>query len=186
MSICKSGMDCNPKFGNIAITITKNHPLIQLALVLPWQILFDLVMPDLKKTAAGKWWLGRNLKIRIHLGVYLLQQLFNKTDRQIEYDVKDNAAYRVFCGFGIVNNWHAPDHTKVEKFRSRLSPETQKNLANILAAYSVKLGFSDPSDIDFDSTIQEANMAYPADSSLLKKLGMMANKVSLFLNKTIY
>ena len=185
MSICKSGMDCNPKFGNIAINVTKNHPLIQLALVLPWQILFDLVMPDLKKTAAGKWWLGRNLKIRIHLGVYLLQQLFNKTDRQIEYDVKDNAAYRVFCGFGIVNNWHAPDHTKIEKFRSRLSPETQKNLANILAAYSVKLGFSDPSDIDFDSTIQEANMAYPADSSLLKKLGMMANKVSLFLNKTI-
>lgn len=185
MSICQTGIDCSPKFGSILINVPEVHPLTQLALILPWQELLDLIMPDLKKTATGKWWLGRNLKVRTHLGVYLLQQLFNKTDRQIEYDVKDNAAYRMFCGFGIVDNWHAPDHTKIEKFRSRLSPETQRNLANVLAAHAVKIGFGDPRDIDFDSTIQEANMAYPADSSLLKKLGGMANKVSTFLNKTI-
>ena len=167
------------------VTITKIHPLIQLASGLPWQQLVELVMPDLQKTSAGKWWMGRKLKLRMHLGVYLLQQLFNKTDRQIEYDVKDNAAYRLFCGLGIVDNWHAPDHTKIEKFRSRLSPETQKNLANILASHSVKLGFGDPSEIDFDSTVQEANMAYPSDSSLLKKLGAMANKVANYLNTTL-
>ncbi|MGX8724641.1 transposase [Legionella pneumophila] len=34
--------------------------------------------------------------------MFLLQQLFNKTDPQIEYDVKDNAAYQLFCGVGIV------------------------------------------------------------------------------------
>jgi len=185
MSICQSGIDCNPKFGPIIVTITKIHPLIQLALALPWQQLLDLVIPDLKKTSAGKWWVGRKLKIRMHLGVYLLQQLFNKTDRQIEYDVKDNAAYQLFCGWGIVNRWHAPDHTKIEKFRSRLNPETQKNLANILAAHSARLGFGDPSENDIDSTVQEANMAYPADSCLLKKLAGMCNKVASFLNKTM-
>lgn len=131
MSICESGMDCNPKFGPILINITEGHPLIQLAFALPWQELLDLVMADLKKTSAGKWWVGRKLKIRVHLGVYLLQQLFNKTDRQIEYGVKDNAAYQLFCGLGIVDKWHAPDHTKIEKFRSRLSPETQRKLANL-------------------------------------------------------
>jgi hypothetical protein len=36
--------------------------------------------------------------------------------------------------------------------------------------------------MDIDSTIQEANMAYPADSGLLKKLGAMCNKVAHYLS----
>ncbi|STX55735.1 transposase IS4 [Legionella beliardensis] len=112
--------------------------------------------------------MGRKLRVRIHLGVYLLQQLFNKTDRQIEYDVKDNAVCQLFCGVGIVEQWHVLDHTKIEEFRSRLSEETQKTLANLMAKQAVFLGFADPSNVDIDSTIQEANMHYPADSCLLK------------------
>lgn len=184
MSICQSGVNSNIQAAKILINVTEQHPLIQLGQVLPWQELFDLILPDLKNTG-GKWWMGRKLKVRTHLGVYLLQQLFNKTDRQIEYDVKDNAAYQIFCGKLIVDKWHVPDHTKIEEFRSRLSPETQKTVANLMAQNAVKLGFADPSEIDIDSTIQEANMAYPADSCLLKKLGSMANKVATFLNKNV-
>jgi transposase, IS5 family len=183
MSICQSGIDCNIQAGKILVEITANHPLIKLGQALSWQELVDLILPDLKKTKAGHWWLGRKLKVRTHLSVYLLQQLFNKTDRQIEYDVKDNAAYQIFCGRGIVKNWHVPDHTKIEKFRSRLSEATQKKIANHMAVHAVRLGFGDPSDVDIDSTIQEANMTYPADSVLLKKLGLMSNKVANFLNK---
>jgi len=185
MSICQSGIDCKVEAAEVLVNITEKHPLIQLAQILPWRELLELVVPDLQKTPSGKWWLGRKLKIRTHLGVYLLQQLFNKTDRKIEYDVKDNAAYQIFCGRGIVDKWHAPDHTKIEKFRSRLSEETQKTLANHMVAHAVKLGFGDCSDVDIDSTVQEANMSYPADSCLLKKLGAMSNKVGKFFNKTL-
>jgi len=114
--------------------------------------------------------------LRIHLGVYLLQQLFNKTDRQIEYDVKDNAAYQLFCGRGIIDKWHCPDHTKIEEFRSRLSPEVQQELANHLAVLASKLGFAKAKDLDIDSTVQEANMVYPSDVHLLVKLGVMAKR----------
>jgi len=183
MSICQSGINCNIQAEKVLVEIKANHPLIKLGQALPWQELVTLILPDLRKTKEGQWWLGRKLKVRIHLGVYLLQQLFNKTDRQIEYDVNDNAAYQLFCGQGIVKKWHVPDHTKVEKFRSRLSEETQKKLANHMAVHAVKLGFADCSDVDIDSTIQEANMTYPADSILLKKLGLMSNKVANYLNK---
>jgi len=54
----------------------------------------------------------------------------------------------------------------------------------MMAKQAVIHGFSDPSDIDIDSTVQEANMHYPADSCLLKKLGAMSNKIAPFLNKT--
>jgi len=184
MSICQSGVSCDVQAGKILIDITEQHPLIRLSQSLPWGEMVEVILPDLKRTKTGCWWLGRKLKVRSHLGVYLLQQLFNKTDRQIEYDVKDNAAYQIFCGRGIVDKWHVPDHTKIEKFRSRLSEETQQSLANLMTKQAVKLGFADPSNVDIDSTVQEANMHYPADSCLLKKLGAISNKVALFLNKT--
>src|SRR5262249_25199015 len=138
MSICQSGINSNIQPATVLIEVGEQHPLIQLGQVIQWQELSNLVIWDLKKTLAGKWWVGRKLKLRVHLGVYLLQHLFNKTDRQIEYDVKDNAAYRIFCGFGIVDGWHMPDHTKIEKFRSRLSEETQKRLANHIAYHAVR------------------------------------------------
>lgn len=184
MSLCFSGMDCVTQAQEVLITVSEEHPVIRLSRSLPWQTLLETILPDLKKTKNGCWWLGRKLKVRTHLGVYLLQQLFNKTDRQIEYDVKDNAAYQIFCGYGIVEKWHVPDHTKIESFRSRLSTTTQQSLANLITQQAVKLGFADPSELDIDSTVQEANMHYPADSCLLKKLGTMANKVAHFLNKT--
>lgn len=186
MSICQSGIDNKIKnTTTVLIEVTDKHPLIQLSQALPWRELTELILPDLKKTKTGAWWLGRKLKVRIHLAVYLLQHIFNKTDRAIEYDVKDNAAYQVFCGIGTVENWHTPDHTKIEKFRSRLSKETQQALANHMATHAVKLGFADCSDVDIDSTVQEANMTYPADSSLLKKLGAMASKLGTYFNKTL-
>jgi transposase, IS5 family len=185
MSICQSGVGFEVQAGKVLVNITEKHPLIRLSQSLPWQTLVDTILPDLKKTKKGCWWLGRKLKVRTHLGVYLLQQLFNKTDRQIEYDVKDNAAYQLFCGIDIVEKWHAPDHTKIEEFRSRLSEETQKSLANLMAKQAVLLGFADPGNVDIDSTVQEANMHYPADSCLLKKLGAMSAKVAHYLNDTL-
>ena len=69
--------------------------------------------------------MGRPLRVRIHLVAYILQQMFNLTDRVAEQQVRDNAAFRLFCGYGILLKWHAPDHTKIEAFRSRLTPDTQ-------------------------------------------------------------
>ncbi|WP_282433141.1 transposase, partial [Legionella gresilensis] len=51
----------------------------------------------------------------------MLQQLFDLTDRATEHQVRDNAAFRLFCGYGYLRHWHVPDHTKIEAFRSRLS-----------------------------------------------------------------
>ncbi len=143
--------------------------------------LADIILPDLKKTPTGKWWLGRKLQLRIHLGVYLLQLLFNKTDRQTEWEVKDNAAYQIFCGFSVLENWHCPDHTKIEEFRSRLSPETQRLINNRILKLACDYGYGDPSKMDIDSTIQEANISYPSDANLLVKFSMLCKKVFDYL-----
>jgi len=186
MSICDLGIKSKLNSSEVSIFVSRDHPLIKLGNVLPWEELFEIVLPDLKSsTVLGKWWLGRKLKVRIHLGVYCLQQLFNKTDRQIEYDIKDNAVYQIFCGKDIIDDFHVPDHTKVEEFRSRLSPSTQHTLANKLSILACRLGFADCSDIDIDSTVQKANMAYPSDVNLMVKLCRIAIKVENYLNNKI-
>jgi hypothetical protein len=65
-----------------------------------------MVLPDLQRTTAkGQWWLGRKLRLRIHLGACLLQWLYNLTDRQVDWAIKDNAAYQLFCGRETAKIW---------------------------------------------------------------------------------
>jgi IS5 family transposase len=153
--------------GVVSIVVEPDHRLIKLAQNLPWEEMLELVLPDLQCTDKKHWWMGRPLRVRIHLGLYILQQMFDLTDRVAEQQVRDNAAFRLFCGYGILKKWHAPDHTKIETFRSRLSAETQRQLANIISQQAIRLGYANPAQFDVDSTVQEANISYPAMVNLL-------------------
>ncbi len=104
--------------GVVTIVIKDEHRLIRLAKNLPLEAMLALILPDLQRTERKCWWMGRPLRVRIHLGVYLLQQMYNLTDRTAEHHVRDNAAFRLFCGYGPIKNWYAPDHTNIETFRS--------------------------------------------------------------------
>ncbi len=119
--------------GVVNIVVDHNHCLIKLTQKLPWDKMLELVLPDLQRTDKKHWWMGRPLRVRVHLGVYVMQQMFDLTDRMAEQQVRDNAAFRLFCGYGLLKKWHTPDPTKIEAFRSRLSPETQRQLANLIS-----------------------------------------------------
>lgn len=168
--------------GQVTIAVDGCHPLLKLACSLPWEKLLQIVLPDLKRTERLAWWRGRPLRIRIHLGVYLLQQMFDLTDRQAQYSLHDNAAFRVFCGYGLLKHWHVPDHTKIEEFRSRLLPESQRQLANEIAVHAVKLKYAHPAKLDIDSTVQEANISYPSSANLLVKVAGLARRLAKPLN----
>ena len=186
MSICDFGIKNNRVEGALVnIFVQDTHPLIKLANILPWEEMFEIILPDLRKTAKGQYHRGRKLKIRPHLGVFLLQQFYNRTDRQIEYDVKENAAFQLFCGKSLMLNWHCPDHTKIEKFRSRITPENQRKLANLIAINATKMGFADPKHCDVDSTIQSANISRPSKANILTKIACAAKRVSVFLEEKV-
>jgi IS5 family transposase len=184
MSLDISGGDDAVKPASVSISVTGTHPLIQLANVIPWIVFMNIAAEDLKRTTKkGFWWMGPRLFVRVHLAAFILQKLYNLTDRQTEYSLKDNAAYQLFAGKGLIIGWRSPDHTKIEEFRSRLSPETQRILANETARLAVNLGFADPRETDIDSTVQEANIAYPADVNLMTKLTALGHKVISFLRQ---
>lgn len=182
MSIALQGLDSKLKSTPITISVSSRHRFTRLGNGLDWRQLADLVMLDLQQTTAkGRWNLGRKLQLRIHLGVYVLQCLLKETDRGVESRIWDTPVYQVFCGRGIIPGWKCPDHTKVEEFRNRLTPETHQKIGVFVVKTAQDLGFADPTWMDVDSTIQEANIAYPSDASLMKKLSEKANKVIEYL-----
>lgn len=181
MSLSSEGLGTTLGSTIVKSTVTASEPLIQLANAIDWQTLATLITPDLKRTERGCWWLGRRLYLRIHLAVMILQGLLKKTDRGIEQSVQQTPLYQVFCGFGIISKWHCPDHTKVEEFRNRLEPSTHKAIADHVVKLAVNLGFADPTWMDLDSTVQEANIAYPSDGSLMLKLAKKCKAVWEYL-----
>jgi len=186
MSLDTEGFSEPIQGGKIVITITPEHRLLKLARHLSWEDMLNAILPDLQRTERKRWWVGRPLRVRIHLGIYILQQMLNLTDRGAEQQLQDNAAFRLFCGNGLMKHWHVPDHTKIEAFRSRLTAETQRKLANLMSQQAVHLGYANPAHLDMDSTIQEANIAYPAKPNLLLKVAALAKKVGKALNQRVY
>lgn len=184
MSIDVSGLKNKLKTTVVPMQVSKSHQLIQLANHLPIQEMSGKVIQDLKNTTkGGMWWTGRPIVVRVHLMIYLLQKIYDYTDRQVVELVRENAVYQVFCGIDVVKKWHIPVHQKVEEFRSRLSPETQNYLANTSCKAAVGLGLADPSVLDMDSTSQEANMSYPSDARLMVQLARKIAKVASWIEK---
>jgi transposase, IS5 family len=182
MTIALQGLDSKLKSTSMTVFVSPRHSLIRLANALNWKELANLALFDLKSTTKqGFWWLGRRLYIRVHLGIYVLQCLLKETDRGVESRINDTPVCQVFCGRTIVSKWKCPDHTKIEEFRNRLSPETQQKIGAVVVKTAQELGFADPSWMDVDSTVQEANISYPSDAGLMKKLSEKAYKVLEYL-----
>jgi len=183
MSLDVDGFTNDIEGGEVIIKISSDHRLLKLVRNLPWDEMLEAILPDLKRTEKKCWWMGRPIRVRIHLGIYILQQMLDLTDRVAEQQVRDNAAFRLFCGYGLLKKWHAPDHTKIETFRSRLTAETQRKLANMMSQQAVKLGYANPANYDVDSTVQESNTSYPALVNLLLKVAILTKTAAKALNQ---
>jgi hypothetical protein len=58
-----------------------------------------------------------------------------------------------------------------------VTPETPRQAAHAIAVWATRLGFADPSTMDIDSTVQEANIAYPSDAHLMVNMTRLVHKV---------
>jgi IS5 family transposase len=185
MSISHEGLHGKAKTTSITLSVLATDMLIKLCNTLDFNHIAQLTMTDVQKTKRGFWWLGRKLYLRIHLSVLILQCLLKRSDREMEKAILQTPVYQVFCGYGLLADWKSPDHTKIEEFRNRLSPQTHKAVGAYVIQVARDLGFADPTWVDIDSTVQEANIAYPSDATLMKKLAGKAYKVLQFIKSTL-
>lgn len=183
MSLCHRGLQVPLTETTLTVVVSADEPLLALANALDWVHIAQLAMPDLQRTAKGCWYRGRRLSLRSHLAVMILQTLLKETDRGMEKRIRHTPVLQVFCGKSVLPHWRCPDHTKIEEWRNRLTPDTHRAIGDHVLRVAQGYGFADASWMDVDSTVQEANISYPADSILMKKLCEKAHRILGFLRE---
>jgi len=160
------------------IIIPNTHPMIILAKNISWGNMAELVICDLYKTKKRS---GRKLNIRLHLGAFILQSMNKWTDRTLEDMVKYHGPTMIFCG--LQKSTQGLDHSQYTRFRNRISEETAKSLSTLVIQKAAEYGFTNSDFMDLDSTVQEANICYPSDISMMRKLVQKSEKVLDYLIK---
>jgi len=158
------------------ITIPNTHPMIILGKNISWQAMADLVIDDLYKNKKRS---GRKLNIRLHLGAFILQSMNKWTDRTLEDMIKYHGPTMIFCG--LKKSSQGLDHSQYTRFRNRISEDTAKNLSTLIIQKAKEYGFTNSDFMDLDSTVQEANICYPSDISMMRKLIQKSEKILDYL-----
>ena len=137
--------------------------LVKLAEVLPWDY-FEKEFEGLYSEE------GRPAKpIRLMVGVLLLKQLENLSDERVCEAWRRDPYMQYFCGEEFFR-WNQPcDPTDLIYFRKRLGEE---GVEKIFAA-SVNLhqqSIEKEDEVVADTTVQEANVTYPTDTKMRRKI----------------
>ncbi len=157
------------------IDVDTKHPFVIAAERIDWGMMFEELEPITYK-GTNKY-IGRRLDIRAHCGIYLLQSAYHWTDRFSEEMMRYHAPTRIFCGYADGRtSWI--DHTRIEKFRNqRLGKEGAEVLNKYLLTLAKRYGFTNGKNVDMDTTVQEAGIAYPTEMNLMKKFQERVKKI---------
>ncbi len=95
----------------------KKPILRRLSESIPWEAfraLLDQGYPQERKSNAGRKWIDPLILFKM----LVLQQLFNLSDEELEFQVNDRRSFEESIGLGVMNN--IPDATTIAFFRERL------------------------------------------------------------------
>jgi len=142
--------------------LNPNVPLLLLAKHFPWEILEEKFAP----LYAVK---GRKAKpVRLMVGLLLLKQMENLSDKRLLKLWVQNPYFQAFCGMQYFQ-WQFPcDSSDITYFRKRIGEEGVQEIFNI--SVSIHGKSAQEKDIVIDTTVQEKNITFPTDTKLYIKI----------------
>jgi IS5 family transposase len=118
----------------------------------------DLVGP--RRADTGRRGLSGDQVLRIAL----IKQIHGLSYRELEFHLQDSAAFRAFVGLGL-DEW--PRFQTLQDNVKLIRPETWEAIHRTLIGFAREQGIERGKTIRADTTVVEANIHEPADSSLL-------------------
>ena len=98
------------------------------------------------------------------LRAFVLQRVENLDLRALTSRIADGVSWRVFTGFDAQT---VPGHDAFNRSFNRLTPETVRQINEVVLRQAVALGFEDGSKLRVDTTVVETNIRFPTDGGLL-------------------
>jgi transposase, IS5 family len=99
------------------------------------------------------------------LRALLLKQMHGYSYEQLEFHLADSVTFRAFCGIGIADS--APSLSTLQRNIKVLSEETMVGSHRLILAYALQKGIDDGKRMRGDSSVVNAAIHPPTDSSLL-------------------
>lgn len=151
------------------VSVEPDHRLVVLCKSIPWVELMEKARPILYDEQGIPWDTGgRKLNLRAQLGAYILQTVHGWTDRWTEEMVRFYFPARIFCGY--LDSKGSLDHTKIEDFRNRFGEKGVELITHDMLKIAKEFGFTEPTDVDMDTTVQEAGITHPTEMKLMNHL----------------
>lgn len=150
------------------VRIEPDHRLAVLCRSIPWEELMEKAVPILYTEHGISAEKGRLLNLRAHLGIYILQTVHGWTDRWSEEMLKFYIPARLFCGF--LESEGSLDRTSIEEFRNRFGEKGARLITEDMLKVAKSFGFTQPDDVDMDTTVQGAGITHPTEMKLMHHL----------------
>ncbi len=99
------------------------------------------------------------------LRVLLLKQMNGFSYRELEFHLADSVTYRTFCRFGALEP--TPTRATLAENLKKVRAQTLEAVGAVVLRYAAKRGVERGRKVRIDSTVVEANVHAPTDSSLL-------------------
>jgi IS5 family transposase len=98
------------------------------------------------------------------LRIALIKQIHGLSYRELEFYLQDSVAFRAFVGLGLEER---PRFQTLQDNVKQILPETREAIHRVLIGFARKQGIERGRTIRADTTVVEANIHEPANSSLL-------------------
>lgn len=125
------------------------------------------------------------------LKLFILQAIYGISDNATAKFFKENLYFQYFCGFEYFEPSYSLSETCILRFRKKLGENGMKELLKYALQIAISNNLTKEIDLEniaIDTTVQEKNIKYPTDVSLLNKarteLVKIYKKYSVKLNDT--
>ena len=156
---------------DLLLQLDLQDPLLQLSAVIPWS--------DFDKAFAKHYTQGLsapNKPIRLMVGLLILKQLEDLSDKQVVVQWKRNPYYQAFCGLNEFQQVLPCHSTELVKFRQRIGKDGFERIFQMSIALHGRLAHE--AVVNIDTTVQEKNITYPTDSKQAIKVINRLNKLA--------
>lgn len=126
----------------------------------------ELVLKDLLRAGINPNKGRKGMSAEQVLRVLLLKQIHKYSYDELEFHLADSATFRAFCGLGIADE--APKKSTLQRNIKVLSENTIASCHRMVVGYGLQQGVDDGKRTRNDSTVVNAAIHHPTDSSLLK------------------
>jgi IS5 family transposase len=107
--------------------------------------------------------------IRLMVGLIMLQNMFNLSDKAVVRNWLENPYWQFFCGFDFLQ-WKFPiDPSTLTRFRTRLGEKGAQKIFKSTVQMAIDEGFISPKSLEkvtVDTTVMEKNITHPTDAKL--------------------